>query len=35
MVDGGVVLFTSYEEIRGVYMADVKDGVDGSLDWGV
>lgn len=31
--DGSVVLFASDEEVRGVDLADIEDGVYGDLDW--
>lgn len=31
--DGGVVFLAADEELGGVYLADVEDGVDGDLDW--
>ena len=32
--DGGVVFLAADEEVDGVYLADVEDGVDGDLDCG-
>jgi hypothetical protein len=32
--DGGVVFLAADEELSGVYLADVEDGVDGDLDCG-